>query len=168
MKGKPIATKKVKVKSTGGKLQAEGVSGIESLGGVMFGLEDVDAFNTLLGQTVQSMPSIHDKDDAINYVTAMLLEIKPGDACEALLVTQMIAVHAQSMECMRRVALPNQTSEGIDMNVNRATKLQRTFVQLMDSLQKYRNKGRQTIQVQHVNVEAGGQAVVANMGGGEG
>ena len=167
MKKKLIVPKKVKVKSMNGKLEVEGVSEVEPLSGVMFGLEDVDAFNMLLGQTVQSIPSIHDGDAAINYVTAMLLELKPRDAFESLLVTQMIAVHAQSMECMRRMALPSQTGEGIDMNINRATKLQRTFVQQVGSLQNYRNKGKQTIQVQHVNVGAGGQAVVGSVGVGK-
>lgn len=81
---------------------------------------------------------------------------------EAMLAAQMLATHSLSMEMSARAALENQTPEGINDNRNRATKLQRVFIKQMDALQKKRNKG-QVIQVQHVNVESGGQAVVGNV-----
>jgi hypothetical protein len=62
----------------------------------------------------------------------------------------------------------DQSIEAVERNVNRSTKLMRTFVAQMEALNKYRNKGQQTIQVQHVNVNDGGQAIVGtiNQGGG--
>lgn len=133
----------------------------------MFGVEDEAVFDVLLRQVIQAMPARYTKDDKGNFMIAMLQEIKPQDGLEAMLVTQMLATHSLSLEMMYRATLPKQTDEGVHVNVNRATKLQRTFVQQLEALQKKRNKG-QVIQVQHVNVGPGGQAVVGNVttGGG--
>jgi len=134
----------------------------------VFGFDDNDAFNVLLNQIINVKPSHQTLQDHSNYVLSMLVELKPRDAMEAMLITQMVAAHTLAMEMNKRALLPEQTVEGVDTNINRATKLQRTFVQQMEALQKYRNQGKQTIQVQHVNIEAGGQAVVGNITGGEG
>jgi hypothetical protein len=42
----------------------------------------------------------------------------------------------------------------------------RTFTAQAECLNKYRTGGKQTIQVQHVNVNEGGQAIVGNVQGG--
>jgi hypothetical protein len=73
-----------------------------------------------------------------------------------------------AMQMAGRAMITDQTVEGIEMNINRSTKLMRTFTAQLDTLQKYRNKGQQTIQVQHVTVNDGGQAIVGNVAGGEG
>ncbi len=67
--------------------------------------------------------------------------------------------------------LEDQTVEAVTENINRAVKLSRTFTTQVETLQKYRSKGQQTIQVQHVQVNSGGQAIVGNVktgGGGNG
>lgn len=160
-----LPAEQIKVKSIDGNIQAVGVTSKKQLSSVMFGVDDEDVIDMLLTQIKQSIPSIYNQDDAGNYAMAILLDIKPRDGMEAMLITQMVVVQSQSMEYMRRAVLPEQSEEGVDINITLATKLQRTFVQQMEALQKYRNKGKQTIQVQHVNVEAGGQAVVGNIGG---
>ena len=109
-------------------------------------------------------------EDEINASLALLSGIAPQDELECALAAQMIAVHNLSMESLRKAIIPDQTTDGVTLNTNRAVKLSRTFVTQMEALQKYRNKGQQTIQVQHVSVEDGGQAVVGNVntgGGGE-
>ena len=50
-------------------------------------------------------------------------------------------------------------------------KLARTFASQVEALKKYRSAGEQTIKVQHVTVNEGGQAIVGNVshgGGGTG
>jgi hypothetical protein len=42
-------------------------------------------------------------------------------------------------------------------------KLARTYTAQVEALRKYRNGGKQTVTVQHVNVEDGGQAIVGNV-----
>ena len=57
----------------------------------------------------------------------------------------------------------NLTVEGVNNNINRLTKLMRTFTAQVEALNKYRSKGQQKITVQHVNVENGGQAIVGDV-----
>jgi len=153
----------VKVKMVDGNLEVDLKGGdVGELYTSMFGIEEKIVFDIMLIQVIQAMPARYTKDDAGNFVIAMLQDIKPQDGLEAMLVTQMLATHSLSLEMMYRASLPKQTDEGVRVNINRATKLQRTFAQQLESLQKKRNKG-QVIQVQHVNVEPGGQAVVGNV-----
>jgi hypothetical protein len=44
--------------------------------------------------------------------------------------------------------------------VNNATKLTRAFTQAIEVLNRYRGKGQQKVTVEHVTVNAGGQAIV--------
>ncbi len=99
-------------------------------------------------------------------ILAMHQGIKPKDTIESLLAAQMVATHNMAMEFSKRVMLVGQTVEGVDANINRATKLMRTYVAQVEALRKYRTGGKQTIQVQHVNVNEGGQAVIGNIQGG--
>ena len=42
-------------------------------------------------------------------------------------------------------------------------KLARTFTTQVEALKRYRSRGQQTITVEHVTVNAGGQAIVGNV-----
>lgn len=90
------------------------------------------------------------------------------DGVEAMLAVQMVAIHNAAMGFLRKATLPEQSFEGMEANVNRATKLLRTYVAQVEALSRFRTKGQQTIKVEHVTVESGGQAVVGNVqvGGG--
>jgi len=107
-------------------------------------------------------------EDSMNASIAMMWDIQPGDSIEGMLAAQMTAVHNMSMEMARRAMHREQTFEGVQEGVNSVTKLMRTFALQVDSLKKYRTGGKQTIQVQHVNVNNGGQAIVGNIKGGGG
>jgi hypothetical protein len=65
------------------------------------------------------------------------------------------------MHFMGRVVIPDQSSQGVDLNINRATKLMRLHNETLEALNRHRRKGEQKVVVQHVNVNNGGQAVVA-------
>jgi len=67
------------------------------------------------------------------------------------------------MEGYRRAMIAEQTFEGRRDNLNQASKLSRNFVATMDALDRHRGKGQQKITVEHVNVHAGGQAIVGNV-----
>jgi hypothetical protein len=75
----------------------------------------------------------------------------------------MVAVHNTGMEFLRRTMLPNQSTEGVTEGVRRATQLLRLFATQTETLLRYRGGGRQSIVVEHVNVNAGGQAIVGNV-----
>ena len=93
---------------------------------------------------------------------------KPKDELEGMLAAQMIAVQVTSMNMSSRIMTKGQSREGITSYVNNMTKLMRTFTTQLEAFQKYRGKCNQTIQVQHVQVNDGGQAVVGNVQGGRG
>ena len=80
----------------------------------------------------------------------------------------MIAVHNLAMETMKRAMIEGQTFEGEEANVNRATKMLRTFATQMEALKRYRTGGQQKVTVEHVHVTAGGQAIVGVVNRGEG
>lgn len=131
--------------------------------------EHTSVANSIVGQL--SVLGSHGKridaeatDFALGFVDAM----KPKDAAEVLLTTQMAAIHQATMMMARRLNhvenLPQQDSAERALN-----KLARTFAAQMDTLKRYRSKGQQTVRVERVTVEDGGQAIVgAVQGKGEG
>ena len=88
--------------------------------------------------------------------------IQPRDQIEAMLATQMAAVHMASMTFARRLAhvenIPQQ--DGAERAFN---KLIRTFAAQVSALKEYRTKGEQKMTVQHVHVAERGQAIVGNV-----
>jgi hypothetical protein len=94
----------------------------------------------------------------------------PRDPIEGQLMALMIAENEATMECYRRAALPDQTLEGRQMALAHANKLARSYATLVETLNRHRGKGQQTVRVEHVTVQAGGQAIVGNVatGGGGG
>jgi hypothetical protein len=97
--------------------------------------------------------------------------IEPRDQIEAMLASQMAAVHMASMTFARRLAHV-ETVQQQDSASNAFNKLARTFAAQMSALKEYRSKGEQKMTVQHVHVAEGGQAIVGNVnapaGGGGG
>jgi len=128
----------------------------------LVGVSGHEAFNKLLNQATSTAKG-DNPDDKLNSIMPLLLDIAPKDSLEG-----MLATHNMAMEMAARAMFNKQTVDGVEMNINRSTKLMRTFTTQLETLQKYRNKGKQTIQVQHVTVNDGGQAVVGNVARGEG
>lgn len=106
-----------------------------------------------------------------NFALSVVKSIAPKDEIEAMLATQMAAVHMASITFARRLAhvdnIPQQESAS-----NAFNKLTRTFAMQMEALKRYRTGGEQKVTVQHVTVNDGGQAIVgavsAPQGGGGG
>lgn len=127
--------------------------------------------SVLFGQTVLALPLAGgdaQKPEALNFALDATGSLGPRDGLEAMLCSQMVAVHSQAMEFMRRAVASNQSSEGTDRNVNRATRLLRTFAQLVDTLRAKRSAGKQRMVIKHVHVNQGGQAIIGNVGRGVG
>ena len=105
--------------------------------------------------------------DDLNGVVAMIQGIGPKDETEAMLATQMVAIHNATMTAARRLShvdnIPQQDSAS-----NMLNKLARTFATQIEALKKYRSTGEQSIRVQHVIVNDGGQAIVGNVQAGGG
>jgi hypothetical protein len=106
----------------------------------------------------------------VNASLSVFTGMKPKDSIEAMMITQMIALHEMTLLESERALLKEQPDESVEKHINRATKFCRSHASLVEAFNKYRTKGRQKITVQHVNVNDGGQAIVGdvNQGGGNG
>jgi hypothetical protein len=124
------------------------------------GTADLDFFNELIVHLVNA--SKKPSEDATNFMLAVIKGIEPRDQIEAMLASQMAAVHVASMTFARRLAhvdnLPQQDSAERAFN-----KLARTFAAQVEALKRYRSGGEQKMTVQHVHVAEGGQAIVGNV-----
>lgn len=121
--------------------------------------------NRMLDQTLSTvwLQKGQKQDDAIMATLAALEAVAPADGLEGMLATQMVATHEAAMECLRRAMIAEQTFEGRDVNLKHAEKLLQIFARQVEALDKHRGKGQQKIIVEHVTVEAGGQAIVGNV-----
>jgi hypothetical protein len=108
-------------------------------------------------------------DALVMQATAMLAELEPTTAAEAMLAAQMVGTQRVSMTFLASATKPGQTVEGADRHVQRAMRLGRLFIEQLDAMAKLKGKGgQQRVVVEHVTVSAGGQAIVgAVTGGGE-
>jgi hypothetical protein len=126
------------------------------------GSDDFDFCITLLTQVVNAQwrPDSAELTRQVEATRAAMMGMKPRDALEGMLIGQLIAIHNAAMECCRRAMIPGQTFEGGREALNQANKLSRTYALLTEALDRHRGKGQQHIRVEHVNVHAGGQAIV--------
>lgn len=134
-----------------------------------------DRWNDILAnQAAQALwvknSNTEERDRQLSATVAALVGVGPRDELEGMIAAQLIAAHNASMECFRRAMIGEQSFEGRRENLNQATKLSRTWATLLEALNRYRGKGQQKVTVEHVNVHAGGQAVVGMVetpGGGD-
>ncbi len=105
------------------------------------------------------------------FITGAVRSIAPRDALEAMLAVQMVRTHNLALQYLELAGSQTQTVTGIEMFSNFANRLLRTFTAQMETLKSYRTKGEQRVEVKHVHVNRGGQAVVGTVnhttGGGD-
>ena len=162
-----MATKKKAVaKTSSGRVKKTMTA--ESVAQLM-GMPDEPSGRLLFNQIMHCLPSeMLNQDSCSDAVFSMLQGINPQDTLEGMLAAQMVSVHMISLSMAGRCVIEGQTVDGVNSGINRMAKLMRTFTSQMEALQRYRGKGRQTILVQHVQVNEGGQAVVGTLQGGGG
>jgi hypothetical protein len=112
----------------------------------------------------QVWPPATEEDEPLINAIASIREMAPKNVVEAMLAVQMIASHEASLLFLRRATLDDQSTEGIDANVLRSTRLMRVFAQQVEAMQKLKGKAiQQTLTVEQVNVHQGGQAIVGSV-----
>jgi hypothetical protein len=128
------------------------------------GSDNDDFSNVLINQVAHALwrePCDADEQKRLMQATlAAMTGMKPRDELEGMLIALLIASHSAAMECYRRAMLGEQTFEARRENLTQANKLSRTYADLTEALDRHRGKGQQRITVEHVNVHAGGQAIV--------
>jgi hypothetical protein len=115
--------------------------------------------NGIINAACDGGPASPPGAEAINDALAAVTGIGARDETEGMLATQMVATHFAAISALRRLK-GAETFHQQDSNGNLAVKLLRTFTLQIEALQRYRGKGQQKVTVEHVNVNAGGQAIV--------
>jgi hypothetical protein len=127
------------------------------------------AANQVLGTVWRGSKEDPDTKEIRETATLRRLSaIGAGDVVEAMLAAQMVATHEAAMECFRRAAIAEQTFAGRELGLKYGDRLVRSFAALTDALNRHRGKGQQVVRVEHVTVQAGGQAIVGNVSQGGG
>lgn len=135
------------------------------------GQDNTSLDNVRFAQVTCALPQSKgncDEPQLLNIALDGVAALAPRDGMEVMLCSQLVALHSQGMEFMRRAMLHEQTVSGVDCNVNRATKTLRTFATMAECLRTYRGGGQQKVTVEHVTVQAGGQAIVGTVNRGVG
>src|ERR1041384_1025427 len=130
------------------------------------GVKAVEVANQIVSQmrAMQLWASDAPDKDKLFIAFAMLAELKPSNATEALLAVQMFGVHEAALLFLKRATIEGQTVEGSDANVLRATRLMRLFKEQLEAMAKLKGKaGQQKVTVEHVHVHKGGQAIVGTV-----
>ena len=128
------------------------------------GTANSDFFFGLLHQVanVGSKGQLPD-DRGIKFVLGLLKSRKPRDEIETMLLSQIGGFQLATMTALSRLAYA-ETRQEQDSAEHASNKLGRTFAALIETLQRYRSASEQNVYVgQHVSVNEGGQAIVANV-----
>lgn len=105
----------------------------------------------------------------LELASSIMAEMQPSNATEAMLANQMIAVNDAALLFTSQATLAESTSQNRTDNAERACRFLSLFVQQVDAMQRLKGKtGRQKVTVEHVNVHAGGQAIVGEVNTGRG
>ncbi len=128
--------------------------------------EITGTFNEMLGQqliqqAIEATPQANKIDVKAEAVSAALGEMRPKDAIEGMIVTQMVSLHNQMMHYMKQSA--DEKNWQVKESISRYLKINRQFLACLYGLQRYRNKGQQNVVFQNVNVDPDGRAIVGCM-----
>ncbi len=131
------------------------------------GLHNADALYMVVQQLAALDHDTMAKDNPqrANEALAMLDEMEPEDGAQTMLAAQMVAVHVATMSCFTKAMLSDQTFAGRELYYKQAAKLAAIFAKQSDSFERMKRKGAQNVNVKHVHVHNGGQAVVGNIHG---
>jgi len=126
------------------------------------GSVDEIAINHLLTHAAYAT-EIKDVAASCNTAAALLAGIAPRNEIEGMLAVQMVAAHNVALAMARRTLKADRV-DSMAQYGNLAAKLMNVYTRQLEALAKLRGQtGKQTVRVEHVTVQAGGQAVVGNV-----
>jgi len=123
----------------------------------LYGLKTKEAASGILQNALNSLGV--KGEPYRDLMAAMALEMEPSDAIEAMLISQMTATNVALSIATRHFIHSDtlQQSEAHNLAIGR---LGRAFCTQVETLKKYRAKAQQTVRVERVTVNEGGQAIV--------
>jgi hypothetical protein len=118
--------------------------------------------NGIINAACEGGPAHVPRSEHINDALAAATGIGARDEIEGMLATQMVATHVAAIRVLRQLK-GSETIVQQNSNGSLAVKLLRTFTMQLEALQRYRSNGQQKVTVEHVHVNAGGQAIVGTV-----
>ena len=145
--------------------EPEGQTSLSQVGGSMSRAFNKTALNaalsTLWRPSWLSEKARHDQQVAALHA---MMAFEPADEIEGMIAAQAVAMHHGAMECFRRSMIPEQPAEAAARLRKDGASLARGMVDMVVALDRKRGKsGSQVVRVEHVTVQAGGQAIVGNV-----
>jgi hypothetical protein len=126
------------------------------------GTDDLELQQELVTQVTMALPrstSLREENRQAAAAIAALAAFKPQDALEGMLATQMVLVHHAAVECMVQ-AMARATPEAQELCFRQSVRLMAMFQRQVEGLNRHRGREAPMVNVEAVNVQAGGQAVV--------
>jgi hypothetical protein len=134
----------------------------------VLGGSDRDEWNKRLSTlVVDALPVDQKNANALSYagsaVMAGVVDMKPADPVEGVLISQIVVANEAALSLYRRAWAcdPGDYFEAHTRFLQLAEKFSRTVATLTERLDRHRGGGQQQVTVKHVTVNAG-QAVVAD------
>jgi hypothetical protein len=108
------------------------------------------------------LPNSGISEVAVNASLAFIEGAKPRDEIECALVIQMACTHSAAMAVLSRLggAAGGRTVAAM---ASAAARLLRAYATQVEALRRLRHGGSQTLRVEHVHVNEGGQALIGNV-----
>jgi hypothetical protein len=98
----------------------------------------------------------------VNASLAFIEGAKAQDEIECALVIQMACTHSATMAVLNRLGGASGDRTVAAM-ASAAARLLRAYATQVEALRRLRNGNSQTVRVEHVHVNEGGQAVIGNV-----
>ena len=133
--------------------------GVELLGAAL-GCASSESLQGFIDQLVKLFGHGSEPDvKAINLAIKSIAAVAPKDEVEGMLAMQMVATHAMAMNHLKSMGRVDRLHQ-LEVYERSANKLMRTFAAQMEALRKHRSGGQQKVEVRHVYVNQGGQAII--------
>jgi hypothetical protein len=100
---------------------------------------------------------------SMNAALAMIEAAAPRDEIEGALAVQMAATHTTAMAVLAKLDVAFATERRVAAFGSAASRLLRACTMQVEVLRRLRHGGHQTVRVEHVYVNDGGQAVIGNV-----
>ena len=100
---------------------------------------------------------------AVNASLAFIEGAKPRDEIECALVIQMACTHSAAMAVLNRLGGAAAGGRTVAAMASAAARLLRAYATQVEALRRLRIGGSQTVRVEHVHVNEGGQALIGNV-----
>jgi hypothetical protein len=100
---------------------------------------------------------------AMNAALAMIEAAAPKDEIEGALAVQMACTHTAAMAVLAKLDVAFAPEQRVAAFGSAAARLMRAYATQMEVLRRLRSGGQQFVRVEHVHVNAGGQAVIGNV-----